>query len=178
MTITPITPLRGRVPKCCPSWCLFSGVHVDGACYSAGRRTTLSEPEIELRRGGIRDDILINGWRRSDSDACVALRVGTGRVRHLTAVEAVTIAADLLAAVDEAQGEEWLRISEYLAARDHAEELLAVRRAQIRGVKPDDGQIIDFSEHKYFFCQACGTWIKSPDRRAPRRAQLEHRATH
>jgi hypothetical protein len=140
----------------CPPWCVHSHHQGDRSHGSRGRSVTLStEPSREMSWGGILDEhILINGWFQADSKAAIQIEVTGARRHRLTADEAVKLAADLLAAVDQVQSDgEDLHLFEKYAADQHVKELLVMRTAQLRNVRPADGAIVDDGWAKHFFCR-------------------------
>jgi hypothetical protein len=164
----------------CPPFCITSQhFESDRSHGGAGRRVNFTmEPDVEMSHGGIREEgVLINAWQDAGSKACIKIGFATGHKRFMTLDEAMNLAADLLAAVDEAMGAvEGLRHFEDCRVKDHSRDLLSIRRAQIQSVQPDDGEVVDGFLHRFFFCAPCDDWIPLSDKRKTRMEAQLHRA--
>jgi hypothetical protein len=170
----------------CPPWCSSYGheaSHWSGSEWhtGAGRRVPVTEPPARARPiTSAPDGVLVNACSRRDSDAAISIAVADGG-GYLTAAEALRLAADLLAAVDETEGTgETRRALRYFEDRDrdaHAAELLNVRRAQIRDVIPENGEVVKLATSQAMWCGSCGEWVDLPDG-AVRKTKVAHAASH
>ena len=127
------------------------------------------------------DRVLLNAWKPvGGAEAHITLQIDSDGIRrHLTLAEARGLAAELLAAVGEADGtNERLGWKELYAVDtqldEHTRELEALLAAQLRAIAVPDGKVVQWGGRKSFFCKRCDAWIQIEHRLRNGQARRKH----